>query len=111
MDLAPRLAQRCRPGVLRRGLPPLARHTRPHDVPVLRAAALPFIILALVLALGTVLGPADAAFRRRWIGSVGVGAYLLVVIVMFFYFLPILSSMTLPYDAWYHGRAWFSTWV
>ncbi|RFS84647.1 phospholipid carrier-dependent glycosyltransferase [Actinomadura spongiicola] len=116
---------------------------------------IPFMVLAIVLVLGYVMGPAPSwyggahvarpgdrgfggdgrdgedvkgldgfgatrpvrptspppgAGTRRWVGAVAAGAYLLVVLVNFAYFHPILSAETIPYDEW-HDRIWFGSWV
>jgi dolichyl-phosphate-mannose--protein O-mannosyl transferase len=73
--------------------------------------ALPFIALAITMTIGLVLGPSEATLtRRRW-GAIAAGLYLLIVVVMFFYFLPIYTAHTLPYYDWLDGRAWFPSWV
>ena len=72
----------------------------------------PFLILSIVLCLGLILGPATATVRRRAIGAGIVGAYLLVVLLMFWYFYPILAAKVIPYmdwlsHMWYRvGRGW-----
>jgi len=60
----------------------------------------PFLILALTLCLGLILGPAAAGVRRRSIGAGVVGAYLLAVLIMFWYFYPILAAKVIPYPDW-----------
>jgi len=60
----------------------------------------PFLILAITLCLGLILGPATAGVRRRSIGAGVVGAYLLAVLIMFWYFYPILAAKVIPYPDW-----------
>jgi dolichyl-phosphate-mannose-protein mannosyltransferase len=60
----------------------------------------PFLILALTLCLGLILGPAAATVRRRSIGAGVVGAYLLCVLIMFWYFYAILAAKVIPYPDW-----------
>ena len=60
----------------------------------------PFLILSIVLCLGLILGPAEAGVRRRVIGAAVVGAYLLGVLIMFWYFYAILAAEVLPYPDW-----------
>ena len=60
----------------------------------------PFLILSIVLCLGLILGPATASVRRRSIGAGVVGAYLLAVLIMFWYFYPILGAKVIPYPDW-----------
>jgi dolichyl-phosphate-mannose-protein mannosyltransferase len=72
----------------------------------------PFLILSIVLCLGLILGPATATVRRRAIGAGIVGAYLLCVLLMFWYFYPILAAKVIPYmdwlsHMWYRvGKGW-----
>jgi dolichyl-phosphate-mannose-protein mannosyltransferase len=72
--------------------------------------ALPFLVLALTLAVGLVLGPADAVPRRRWCGAAAAAAYVVLVVVNFFGLLPILGATVIPYASW-HARMWFGTWI
>jgi dolichyl-phosphate-mannose-protein mannosyltransferase len=60
----------------------------------------PFLILSIVLCLGLILGPATASARRRWIGAAVVGAYLLGVAIMFWYFYVVLAAEVIPYPDW-----------
>ena len=72
----------------------------------------PFLILAIVLCLGLILGPASASMLRRSIGACIVGAYLLCVLLMFWYFYSILAASVIPYQDWLShmwyrvGRGW-----
>jgi dolichyl-phosphate-mannose--protein O-mannosyl transferase len=68
--------------------------------------ALPFMVLAVTLTLGLVLGRVYASTLRRTVGSVAVGAYLLAVIATFGYLYPVLAGQVLTYDQW-HQRMWF----
>jgi dolichyl-phosphate-mannose-protein mannosyltransferase len=60
----------------------------------------PFLILSIVLCLGLILGPAAASVRRRSIGAGVVGAYVLCVLIMFWYFYAILAGKVIPYPDW-----------
>jgi len=60
----------------------------------------PFLILSLVLCLGLILGPATATVSRRAVGAGIVGAYMLCVLLMFWYFYPILAAKLIPYSDW-----------
>jgi dolichyl-phosphate-mannose--protein O-mannosyl transferase len=72
----------------------------------------PFLILAIVLCLGLILGPAQASVLRRAAGACIVGAYVLTVLLMFWYFYAILAGQVIPYHDWYAhmwyriGRGW-----
>ena len=60
----------------------------------------PFLILSIVLCLGLILGPVTASVRRRSIGAGIVGAYILCVLIMFWYFYAILAGQVIPYHTW-----------
>jgi dolichyl-phosphate-mannose--protein O-mannosyl transferase len=72
----------------------------------------PFLILSIVLCLGLILGPATASVLRRSIGAGLVGAYVLCVLLMFWYFYAILAGKVIPYPEWLShmwyriGRGW-----
>src|SRR6516164_9269981 len=66
----------------------------------------PFLILAVVLCLGLILGPAAAGVLRRSVGAGLAGAYLLCVLLMFWYFYPILAGSVIPYNDWL-GHMWY----
>jgi dolichyl-phosphate-mannose-protein mannosyltransferase len=66
----------------------------------------PFIIICIVLCLGLILGPAAASARRRTTGALLVGAYVLAVLVLFWYFYPILSGKVIPYSDWW-SHIWY----
>jgi dolichyl-phosphate-mannose--protein O-mannosyl transferase len=66
----------------------------------------PFLILSIVLCLGLILGPASAGVLRRSAGAGIAGAYLLCVLLMFWYFYPILAGSIIPYGDWL-GHMWY----
>ena len=72
----------------------------------------PFLILAIVLCLGLILGQATASALRRSVGAGIAGAYVLCVLLMFWYFYAILAGKVIPYHDWYShmwyriGRGW-----
>ncbi len=70
----------------------------------------PFMIIAIVLCLGLIIGPARAAPGRRGIGAVAAGGYLLVVLGNFAYLYPVLTAEVIPYASWY-SRMWFHRWI
>ena len=70
----------------------------------------PFIIICIVLCLGLIIGPATAGLWRRRIGASVVGAYILVVGWMFWYFYPILAGQVIPYSTWY-SHMWYAGWI
>lgn len=72
--------------------------------------ALPFLILALTLMLGLLIGRSDASPARRALGASVAGAYVLLVILNFFFMYPVFIAKVLPYASWM-SRMWFNSWI
>jgi dolichyl-phosphate-mannose-protein mannosyltransferase len=79
--------------------------------------ALPFLILAVVYALGAVVTPAEgvtvgaARTERQLVGAVVVGGYVLLVAICFAYFWPIFVGQSISYEGW-SARMWLgSRWI
>ena len=70
----------------------------------------PWVILAVVFMLGLALGPPGASARRRRIGHLVVGAYLLLVLANFAFFWPIYTAQVVPYSFW-RLHMWFPSWI
>jgi dolichyl-phosphate-mannose-protein mannosyltransferase len=70
----------------------------------------PFLILAIVLCLGLIIGAARASVARRSIGAAVAGAYVLVVLANFVYLYPILAAKVIPYSSWL-ARMWYHGWI
>ena len=70
----------------------------------------PWVILAVVFMLGLALGPPGADARRRRLGHLVVGAYLLLVLANFAFYWPFWTAQVIPYDHW-RWRMWFPSWV
>jgi len=70
----------------------------------------PFMILCIVLCLGLIIGPAAASLRRRAIGSALAGVYVLAVLILFWYFYPILAGRIIPYMSWL-SHMWYHGWI
>jgi dolichyl-phosphate-mannose--protein O-mannosyl transferase len=70
----------------------------------------PFVVIAVTLCLGLIIGPARAAPGRRALGAVGAGGYLLAVLLNLAYIYPILTAEAIPYSAWL-SRMWFHSWI
>jgi dolichyl-phosphate-mannose-protein mannosyltransferase len=70
----------------------------------------PFLIICIVLCLGLIIGPASAWWLRRAIGSALAGVYVLAVLVLFWYFYPILAGKIIPYSDWL-SHMWYSGWI
>jgi dolichyl-phosphate-mannose-protein mannosyltransferase len=73
-------------------------------------ATLPFLVLAITLAMGTLIGPSRYPSRRRTIGVVVSGSFFVLALLNFAWFYPILSNEILTRDQWL-DRIWFSRWV
>ena len=73
-------------------------------------AFLPYLVLALAMSLGTVLGPATApAVRRKW-GAIFSGGVVVLALAVSWFFWPIWTGQVVPYDFW-HIHMWFPSWV
>jgi dolichyl-phosphate-mannose-protein mannosyltransferase len=70
----------------------------------------PFMIIAIVLCLGLIIGPARAAPGRRAVGALVAGLYLIAVLVNFAYLYPVLTAEVIPFSAWLN-RMWFHRWI
>jgi dolichyl-phosphate-mannose--protein O-mannosyl transferase len=73
-------------------------------------AFVPFLVLAVTMCVGMVIGPADASPRRRTWGAAIAGGYLLLVVLNFAWLYPVLSAHVMPYADWAH-RMWFRSWI
>ncbi|MBP2708414.1 phospholipid carrier-dependent glycosyltransferase [Microbispora sp. RL4-1S] len=70
----------------------------------------PFMILAIVLAAGLIMGRPTAAPLRRSVGAAVVGAFALLTLIDFWWLYPVLTAENIPYDAW-HARMLFPSWI
>ncbi|WP_307855898.1 dolichyl-phosphate-mannose--protein mannosyltransferase [Nocardioides faecalis] len=73
-------------------------------------ATLPFLVLALALSIGTLIGGSRLPSSRRTVGVVVGGAFVVLVLVNFAWFWPILTNQMLTHSEWL-DRIWFSRWV
>ena len=71
---------------------------------------LPFLVLALVIVIGRLLGPGDAATNRRLWATAVCGIFVALVVVDSAYIYPILTNELIPYSAW-RDRMWFNSWI
>jgi dolichyl-phosphate-mannose-protein mannosyltransferase len=71
---------------------------------------LPFLVLCITLCLGLIIGPARASPRRRATGAAIAGAYVLAVLILFWYFWPILDGQIIPHSSW-SDRMWYRGWI
>ncbi|MFM9134990.1 MAG: dolichyl-phosphate-mannose--protein mannosyltransferase [bacterium] len=70
----------------------------------------PYIVMALTLTIGSILGPADAAAERRRWGAIGAGAIVLLAVIAGWWFYPVWTGEQIPYDLW-RLRMWMPTWI
>lgn len=73
-------------------------------------AILPFMILALVIALRSVAGSPDAPAYRRASGQGVVVAFLTVVALLSAFYYPVWTGMMVPYEFW-RIHNWSPTWI
>jgi dolichyl-phosphate-mannose-protein mannosyltransferase len=71
---------------------------------------LPFVVIALTLTIGTLIGPSRLPSPRRTVGVVVGGAFLVLVLLNFAWFWPIWTNGLLTNSEWL-DRVWFSRWV
>lgn len=71
---------------------------------------LPFMVMALAMSLGTIMGPLDAPGNRRGIGTVAVGLFVLLAIATSWWYYPIWTGIPIPYNMW-NLRMLFPSWV
>ena len=70
----------------------------------------PFMVGMLAISLARLAGgPQDGVARRQW-GIMMAGAFLLVVVAVTWYLLPIWTGQVLEWHDW-HMRMWLPTWV
>jgi dolichyl-phosphate-mannose--protein O-mannosyl transferase len=70
----------------------------------------PYLVMAITLCLGLIIGQARAAPGRRATGAVVAGGYLLLTLASFAYLYPVLSAQVISYTAWFQ-RMWFRSWI
>lgn len=72
---------------------------------------LPFLVMAITLCLGFILGPRTASSRRRTIGATAVGAFLLLATLAAIAMAPLWLADVLPYDDWLDRLFGIKSWV
>ncbi|WP_101788118.1 dolichyl-phosphate-mannose--protein mannosyltransferase [Nonomuraea indica] len=72
----------------------------------------PFMVLALTLCAGLLIGPAGgAAGMRRTLGAAVVGAFALLALINFWWLHPVLSGELLPYTEWKARMLFDKQWI
>ena len=72
-------------------------------------ATLPFLVLALTLTMGKLIGPA-APTPRRTAGVIVAGSFFVLVLLNFAWFWPIYTDGLLTHSEW-TDRIWFRHWI
>ncbi|MBI4941209.1 MAG: phospholipid carrier-dependent glycosyltransferase [Actinobacteria bacterium] len=73
-------------------------------------AFVPFVVLALTYVLGLMLGPPDAAPRRRLAGTLAAGSVVVLAALAFAWFYPIYAAPIIPKNDW-QDRMWLPSWI
>ena len=85
-------------------------------------AFVPYLVLAVTLLIGGLIGPEPAASgdaggrpalrarRRRAVGAVAAGTIVALVVMNFFYLYPLFTAGTMPRSDWL-ARMWFRSWI
>jgi dolichyl-phosphate-mannose-protein mannosyltransferase len=73
-------------------------------------ATLPFIVIALTLAIGRLIGTSRLPSTRRTVGVVVAGSFVVLVLVNFAWFWPIWTNGLLTKSEWL-DRIWFHRWI
>ncbi|MHA7177619.1 dolichyl-phosphate-mannose--protein mannosyltransferase [Arthrobacter sp. Sr24] len=70
----------------------------------------PFMILAIVMVLGLVLGKASDPPWRRQQGAIIVGIFLVLVVAVSAFFYPIWAAEIIPQEYW-RQHMWLPSWI
>lgn len=70
----------------------------------------PFLILLLAGVLGLVLSGSRGSVLRARLGVTLVAIYLVGVLVLSAYFMPLWTAQVIPYEQWY-SHMWFKSWI
>ncbi|WP_214325960.1 dolichyl-phosphate-mannose--protein mannosyltransferase [Nonomuraea sediminis] len=71
----------------------------------------PFMVLAITLCAGLIIGPATATQNRRTVGAAVVGAFSLLALINFWWLHPILSADLIPYTEWKARMLFDKRWI
>lgn len=70
----------------------------------------PFMVMALVYAIGLALGPRDASRDRRFAAGIVVTALVTLIVLVSAFFWPLWSGEQITYDQW-RSHMWLPGWV
>ncbi|NPC97394.1 phospholipid carrier-dependent glycosyltransferase [Nocardioides sp. zg-DK7169] len=71
---------------------------------------LPFVVLALTLAMGRLIGPSRVPSARRTTGVIVSGAFVVLAVLNFAWFWPLFTNGLLTHGEWL-ARIWFERWI
>jgi dolichyl-phosphate-mannose-protein mannosyltransferase len=71
---------------------------------------IPFMILAITLLMGRMLGSSSIPTPRRTLGVIVSGAFFVLVLLNFAWFWPIYTDQLLTHREWL-DRIWFTRWI
>ncbi|MCG5216922.1 dolichyl-phosphate-mannose--protein mannosyltransferase, partial [Streptosporangium soli] len=74
------------------------------------APLVPFMVLAIVLVAGMVIGPVKASPARRAMGASAVGAFTLLALMNFAFLYPVLAGELITFAQW-QARMLMRSWV
>lgn len=69
----------------------------------------PFVVMLLVWALARIAQPPDGGGRFHPTNALAVGWFVVAVLVMSAFFLPLWTGAPVPYHYW-HAHMWMTTW-
>ncbi len=70
----------------------------------------PFLVLAVTMLVGALIGPPGASRDRRIIGAATAGLLVLLIVWNFLFFFPLFTGRTIPLEDW-RRRMWFNSWI
>ncbi|MBE7325325.1 phospholipid carrier-dependent glycosyltransferase [Nocardioides sp. Y6] len=73
-------------------------------------AILPFVVLALTMVIGTLLGPDRRPSRRRTWGAAVSGVFVAAVVLAFGWFWPVWTDQLITHPEWL-SRMWLKSWI
>ncbi len=71
---------------------------------------LPFVVLALTLTMGKLIGSSTEPSTRRTAGVIAAGSFFVLALLNFAWFWPIWTDGLLTHSEWL-GRIWFERWI
>jgi len=73
-------------------------------------AFVPYVVLAVTFVLGLGIGGPGASPRRRKIGLLAAGVFVVASVACFAFFYPIYTAQIIPFSQW-RMRMWLPTWI